>query len=346
MSIMILFCHSTGYTFYSLNGIALNQPTINFIDFFWNKFNAWVGVAGFFLFSGFLFFSNFDMKKLLQKWKNQVFSLIIPFLAWNIISVFYAILIECLPFINRNITGTREHFSWSVLNILRGIFLYQYNPAMWYMLQLIIFTLMAPIIYFLLKNKLLGIATVLCTYVIYCLEGSIYPLLINTKRQDVLFYYILGAYLGLHFSDFIIKHCRCKNYLSGIFLILLIILAACGNFEPLYRWTDIPLTVLFLLLLWYVLDLFLNHFRMGRGIHISFFIYASHTFIEPCINKLIWLLFPHNELFACLNLFGGAFFTLLIIYFLALFMKRIKMLTPMWNLLNGKGFQKNIVHSK
>lgn len=338
LSIMIVLCHSTGYSFYDQNNVLLSDMTRSIIELIWNKVNAWVGVAAFFLCSGFLFFDHYTWKNTLKKWKSRLQRLGVPYICWNIISLLWAIMIELLPFLRSNVTGSRSHFSFELLDALKAIFLYAYNPPMWYILQLMIFIFSAPIVWLLMKNKALGGIILLTTYIIYGNGISLFPFMITEQRQDVLFFWLLGAYLGLHFGDVIKSHARAKRPTAGFAIAVLIIFALfCGSLKPKYNWLDMPQIILFIILLWYSLDVLANEIKhlSWWGIHISFFIYMTHDFIEPCINKLIWIFLPHNDFWAIFNVCGGVIFTLLVIFVLAYIMQRNRFLNKLWHILNG-----------
>lgn len=337
LSIMILLCHSTGYKFYDANGIVLNEHTRTIVEILWNKINAWVGVAGFFLCSAFFLFGTYRIEDTLKKWKKRFYRLGIPYIFWNIVGVLWAIMIETLPFLKNNVTGTREHFSFGIGEVLNGVFLFKYNPPMWYILQLLIFVIATPLLYILLKNRIIGAVVVFCSYLLYGHKISLYPFLIMQARQDVLFYYILGAYLGIHTYQFVLnQNCWKKGWSLCALIGLGIMLVLCDSLKPSYSWLDMPQTLLIIILLWYGLDFFSEKIRNINwwGIKISFFIYATHDFIEPCVNKLIWIFLPHNDAMAIFNVVAGAGVTLLIIFLMAYVLKNH--FRTLWKVMNGE----------
>jgi len=81
-NILILLHHA------NLTNIYPDQATGYYALFmgFFSKI-AIPAMSWFFFISGYLFFRNFDMSKLIGKWKSRIFSLLIPYLIWNTLSV-------------------------------------------------------------------------------------------------------------------------------------------------------------------------------------------------------------------------------------------------------------------
>ena len=68
---------------------AGQSSVVNGIESFIVERVARTANAGFFLCSGYLFYRNFSMDRLGYKWKRRLFSIVVPFAAWNF---FYYIL--------------------------------------------------------------------------------------------------------------------------------------------------------------------------------------------------------------------------------------------------------------
>lgn len=137
-----------------------------------------MAVPGFFLISGFLFFRTLDSFWAIgRKWQERVWSLAVPYGAWNVLWYLLYVLFG------------RRSFSLSGLTAAAAD--YSCNPVFWYMYQLILLTMLAPILYLLLRKRgllLLGWGMLFAAVFL----GFSLPVL----NADALLYYAFGAYLG------------------------------------------------------------------------------------------------------------------------------------------------------
>ena len=84
-SIFVIWVHSYNVDLFSggaQDGIwSLADRIENFVSVGLGQ----IAVPGFFLLSSYLFFRNFSWDKLVGKWKSRVFSVLIPYVVWNLI---------------------------------------------------------------------------------------------------------------------------------------------------------------------------------------------------------------------------------------------------------------------
>lgn len=143
----------------------------------------------FFIISGYLFYRNFDgtAKDYGRKLKKRFGSLLIPYLIWTAISIgiilfcYYVIKAKDLPTVKSNM---------ELIFAKNPVLLY--NPPafqLWYMRELIIYTLLAPVIYFLVKKTKLVFLIILAV-----LWVTDFYLILNSEG---LLFYCLGAYIGI-----------------------------------------------------------------------------------------------------------------------------------------------------
>ena len=57
-----------------------------------------IAVPVFFFFSGFLFFQCFKIEDYGKKVKNRFFSLVVPYVFWNVVSTLYFVILTNVPF--------------------------------------------------------------------------------------------------------------------------------------------------------------------------------------------------------------------------------------------------------
>ncbi len=144
-----------------------------------------IAVPGFFAMSGYLFFKDadkaVDLAYFAKKWKRRISSLLIPFLLWN--TIYYIIYV---------IIGKAGTDANSLFN---GVILNRYNPVFWYLRELLVLTVLTPIIYILLKSKNAALS-VLCLSFILAVFYDLLPY--HIVNEDALFYYMTGAFASLN----------------------------------------------------------------------------------------------------------------------------------------------------
>lgn len=130
-----------------------------FIREYFSTFLADIAIPGFAIISGYLFFATAEFSKeaYKKKIKKRVFTLLIPYIVWNLI-VFAgdAILAVCGK---TNLVNSTE---WNLINVLNifwsikgnGAGTCPYNGPLWYIRDLFILCILTPIIYPLLKAKI------------------------------------------------------------------------------------------------------------------------------------------------------------------------------------------------
>ena len=129
-----------------------------FIREYFSTFLADLAIPGFALISGYLFFATAEFSKEAynKKIKNRVFTLLIPYIVWNLI-VFAGDV--ALAFLGKN--NLVNNTEWDFLNVLNifwsikgnGAGTCPYNGPLWYIRDLFILCLITPVIYPLLKSR-------------------------------------------------------------------------------------------------------------------------------------------------------------------------------------------------
>lgn len=140
----------------------------------------------FFFISAFLFFREFNMSKLIGKWKRRVFSLLIPYLIWNTIMVIV------------KLCNGEELFSEGIFMFIRKSYIFfngsgSANGPLWYLFRLMEYVVIAPVIYLIIKNKkILTTSAAVIGLMIY----NMYTKANNFAFTHYLPIYIIGAYIG------------------------------------------------------------------------------------------------------------------------------------------------------
>ena len=155
-----------------------------------------LAVPGFFCLSGYLFFRNMpedirttnDDRSLLQFFKNKlmkrVSSLLIPYLVWN--GIYYLIYIAA------------GRASFGLTEAVRSILFYRYNPVFWYLYELVLITIITPLIYVLIGNERAAVPALCVVFAAACCYDR---LPFHYVNEDACVYYMTGSFLALHFKD-------------------------------------------------------------------------------------------------------------------------------------------------
>jgi hypothetical protein len=198
--------------------------------------------AGFFLFSGYLFFSNisiFNKEIYIKKLKTKIKTLLIPYILWNLINVilrpviilggriikkdgdwerftlFFNELIDkgiWNIFLHYNTWGNATNiFGWSRPSM--GPF----SVPMWFLQTLIVLTIVSPVIYFICKSlKIYGVILLGILYytgIWFSIPGF---------RMMAIFFFALGSYYGIYKKNLINETRQYKFFWYAISVLTLI----------------------------------------------------------------------------------------------------------------------------
>ena len=83
-SIFVIWIHADNISSFTEAGAQVTGPFV--LEGFIIKYLANLGVAGFYLCSGYLFYRGFTMGKLSGKWKSRVKTLVLPYIVWNLLT--------------------------------------------------------------------------------------------------------------------------------------------------------------------------------------------------------------------------------------------------------------------
>ena len=290
MCALVAFLHSENVDRYSdsIGGIAL-------LESFISKTLGDIAVPTFFFMSAILFFQNYDLSRIWSKYKSRISSVVIPYLLWNLL---YFVLFFVLT--NNPLSGSFMDTKAVTIDakvLVDSILFHQYNRVYWFMYQLILFILISPIVYVVMKNPY-GIAVVPGFIVL----GYRFPNIPNVPNGIIinsLIYWLLGAYFVLHARDWIYnRSSKKKIYLTLSFsaaLILVRFYLECVNQQ--FEVSGYVLNLLLLpniIALWFALDIFkFNH--IYGWMKMSFFIYSMHPLIVDTIKKAVSVLLPENN---------------------------------------------------
>lgn len=294
LSILVLFIHS-----YFAPNIASNNivSVVNHkFSFFFSRSITQFAVPMFFMLSGISFFKDYNDKKYLRKIKSRVFTLVIPYLLWNTIWMLWEIFCS-YSFISK-FSESGEQYPLTILSILKGIFFYGCNLPFWFIFDIIVFSFAAPLVFFIIRNKYIGISAVISLAVVSLFEIYLpvelfyYPMAFT--------FYLIGAIVGYHYFDQISKKSSKTVQIISFSMLLIYILVKNIVPQELQIRNYLTETIVYTLAafsLWNVVDIFIERIKPREIYRRSFAIYAMHLNVAIIILKILSFCLPQNEWF-------------------------------------------------
>lgn len=291
------------------------------IERFIAKEIADIAVPAFFLISGYLFFQNYKPDMLLRKWKSRVFSLCIPYFIWNGIAYLYYAVICMVPGIKSSINNPVNGFSF--LDLLREMALGEHNLVTWFLRCLVVYTIVTPLIYWIIKNKYGAILTMIAVLVAITF--------VNKQVLNCWIFYLAGACLGIHGKTFMTAKFS-KPVVICAFAYLILTGIVSMFFDTMQITVFSLLRLSQVIAIWICADFTADPEEPKWWFKISFFIYLSHVLVLESIEKTFLLLIGRSTVGAAIDFFAAPVLTLLILIALAYVLKKIK---PLWFVLTG-----------
>lgn len=284
-----------------------------------------VAVPFFFILSSSIFFRDFkNGGGYIKKMQSRFRSLVIPYLSWNTIYLIFSIIATL--FLSKYFIE-REPMQISFSECLKAIFLFKQNGHFWFIFDLIVFFVLSPIFYMLLKNRALGVVSILAIVI------PLVCIIPDTSVPSSVFYLMIGAYLGIHHFQWITSTSKKKTIIGIAGIIICVILLFFINDHVILRF---PVLATYSICLLFAIDIFKDKI-MCRKIPVfvkhSFWVYALHGIVGSILAKSIFLIFPKSVSFAYPNFVLSLVISLIIIECTALLCKRF--LPRVYPLLSG-----------
>ena len=238
--VLVIYIHSFGAPL-SDNpsvGVAIYDE----IRIFFSHIISRVSVPAFYLMSGYLFFykaSNYDKTFFRKKLITRSKTVLIPYLAWNLLYIFYLMLVmvakgfvdpiwntgkEILDFFNNNgwLNCLWANNVWPYRLSWFGWECFSYGPVLeplWFLRDLFVAFVLSCFIYWtirVLKQYMLFI-------LLFCFVSGFWPN-IPGLSIDCIFFYSLGAYFSINKRNMIKEFSRYEGVVLPIFVILLVLM--------------------------------------------------------------------------------------------------------------------------
>ena len=294
LSILVFFIHANFAQDISCDSTisVVNQKVSYFFSYSITRF----AVPMFFMMSGVTYFKDYNNKKYLAKLKSRLFTLVIPFLLWNTIWMLWEIFTSHSFIAEFSADG--QPYPLTLISILKGIFFYNCNVPFWFIFDLIIFSFAAPLVFLLIKNKYVGIISVVVLSIV-SLFGIYLPMDVFYYPMSIVFY-LMGAIIGYHFFEFASQ--KSKKTLQIVSFVFLAVYILAKNIVPQAMHIDnyliqVIVYTLAAFSLWNFSDAFVERIKPRSFYRRSFAVYAMHLPIAIVILKIFSFCLPQNEWF-------------------------------------------------
>lgn len=332
LSVLIFMIHISSIAQYTPSGSmisVLNEKVAFFLKESFHRF----AIPMFFIVSGVAFFKGYTEKQYPAKLKATVFSMVIPYLLWNVIWVLFE-LICSHPYISQFFIA-RVPFELTPENVLLGVFFNQYNGSFWFIFDLIVFAAAAPLLYQVIRNKYVGIVTIL-VLIVASRFGIHLPSAVFYSINSII-YYLIGGLIGIHMFHLVArKSGKAVRIVSIVGFVLYVILKNLFFAEP-YQEKAVVDVIVFCLcsfFVWNILDMFMDKFQLKKRHSRALAVLTMHINVSAVIAKLIYLCLPKTEWLAIPNFVATFVLSLAFINLFCWFLERF--LPTVSGLLQGR----------
>ena len=277
-SILVIWVHSYNVELFAGADLGPAWERAAQIETFWSVGIGQIAVPGFFMLSSYLFFHNFKAENLIRKWKSRCLSVLIPYIGWNFLYYLGYVIATRLPLVQQ-VVG-KDPVPFNIEEIIRAIGQYSYAPIFWYLFQLILLLALAPLIYVLVKNRLVGLVylTVLLALIYVRFDTG-------RPNMDALFYFSFAAYMAVNHHEWLERKGDGDRALTGVAMLIIAVYSYGMMKVP---GANVLWTIIYRCLVPAALWMFSSSFELPEErswMHQSFFLYAIHFMVVRFINK-------------------------------------------------------------
>lgn len=270
MTCFIVFYHIGNYE----SAIAIKSIDIHFNNLINYIFSTmgYLAMCHFFTVTGFLLFYNLDMKNYMPKMKRRVFSLLIPYIIWQIIIM--------------TIDIFQNQYTFDITDFLiRTFFLVRWpiDGPLWYVYAIFLLALLSPILLILFKKgkKVAWIITITIIVSLQMIGKVTNPTFISIVNYgyipNILLYlpcYLVGAFYGNYYNKE--TSLESLKYILSLILVAFLLEGSFPNFFNSTAMKILPLAIIYLMPAVHSLE--------NKWIYkLTFLIYAIH---QPIIKDI------------------------------------------------------------
>ena len=321
LAVLVVIFHSS-LIFEQNDGIPyINEsdaPIYCTMEFLFGYSICALAVPLFFFVSGLLFFWNvdgFNIKIYGYKLKSRFYSLLIPYLFWNLLILLHRFIVQqYFPafispqyklIVNYNLTDFLTCFwNMSYIDSFWGNF--PVNGPLWFIRDLMIMNFLSPIVYYVMSRLKKCGAIVLCLLWFFDVLGD------WGNFSKAILFYSFGAYFGITKTNILEKTAKYHQAYFGGYLLFLV-------FAVVFRSSNVLFLnkmefILGFVSMWWLAVLFSYKYpSLGLPAGASFFLFAAHHTIVRIIIKIFFVLTPiHSDWIYAFAYFAIAAITVLI----------------------------------
>jgi len=295
-TIIVVIRHSyNAHVYWPLISETGPQDAVTFIQIFC-KYATRNAVPLFFVLSGYLFFFNFDLKtELLRKWKKRVRSLVVPYIIWN--SLLLLLLLFILPNVNfLDRLSSIQPLELNIKVVIRHLTLSPAAGQFWFIRDLIIFVLLAPVFYCCFQIKGLAIIIGLALFIHW------EPVDTSVFSSEGLICYFIGAWVGHRGIENVQVQKKSVSTLSfvtlfyGLLCLTQTLLNSTGAIKDIIAKISILVGVVVIMLAARQIQESPLRSKIINIAPYSFFLYAMHSPLIRFINKFLLSFLPQSQI--------------------------------------------------
>ena len=272
LTIGMVMYHSRGTWYYNIHfenkfDKFLLHRYIEFADHI-----GFICMVFFFFMSAFWFYYKLDnYSDIINKWKKRFKTLFIPFLLWTLILGVYKVQIGEIV-VNKS-------------NIFYHVFETPITGTLWYILAVLILQMFAPIVVFMKKKKkfIMPLFILISIYIVLRNFGFIPHLLSFPKcwwwnnMIDYTPVYLLGAYIGIFYSDAVLKNKYLEKKYTYIGIVLLFISCILWHYFNQMRFSVLMIYSLIELIgFWFVFKPSICKKMLPKFLDCGFYVFVLH----------------------------------------------------------------------
>lgn len=270
-----------------------------FIEDFISNGLARVAVPIFFAISAYLFFINIkgDFGDFVSKAKKRFKTIFVPYVLWSCWGILFYFILQLVPQTKAFFTK-KLIIQYTFSELLQTIFIDPIPYQLWFLRDLFILVLLAPLIYYFIKWLKWGA-------VFICLVLWLSWFDLHFISMESLNYFVFGGAIALLKPELINTRFSGKHlWLTGVWLVLLVLKAFGIQYgldayagKVLYR-----LCILFgFFAAWSLYDVFFGTEDLSKKRYyfifsFSFFLFATHEPILTIIKKVVFFILGKTEL--------------------------------------------------
>ncbi len=317
-SMLVIWIHTYNLEVYGITEQAVGIGRLVYcIEKYWSKVTQ-IAVPMFFFVSGFLFFRTFTMNKLYNKYKSRIQSLLIPYLCWCTLYYLYFVVISNITLLKK-LVKENDVVTFSIQSWINSLWRDSYY-TLWFIKNLMIFVLITPIVYLLLKNwKGIPSGTAI---MLFCILNSTFNWI---SVPDGLEMYALGSWIAINYKEKIFYNNNKIIFLSWIFILIMMFTS--------FRWLNVWTQAFLFVSIWFALDIWEFSIEFPWWMHITFFIYVAHDVFLEAFEKILWIVGGNKPIFALLDYLLMPGFVVAFLIVLAYILR--KYVGIVWKVLNG-----------